>query len=57
MIGKLAKGEEIKTGPQTHRKNSEGPMGRTTLKEKCNCFYDRDFQKAKIEWEASKKKK
>jgi len=57
LLEKLKKGEE-KRGPQNHRKNSEGPLGRTTLKniETGERKIERDFEKAKKEWLEQKEK-
>ena len=58
MIGKWKKGEQIHPGPQNgKRKNSEGPLGRTTLKDLTRKSIDRDFQKDLKAWEAEKAKK
>lgn len=59
LIDDLRAGKEVNVGPQNHRKNSEGPHGRTSLhdieavQEKAP-VYDRDFTKAKEEWQKAK---
>ena len=57
LLEKLKKGE-AKKGPQNHRKNSEGPLGRTSLKNigTAERKVDRDFEKAKKEWLDQKEK-
>jgi len=60
LLDNLRDGKEAPVGPQNHRINSEGPMGRTTLvKETFNPedesnLITRDFAAAKAEWEAKK---
>jgi NADH dehydrogenase (ubiquinone) flavoprotein 2 len=55
LLEKMKRGEEIKPGPQiSERKNAEGPMGRTTLKNVEHTFHDRDFKQAKADWEKAK---
>ena len=59
MLEDLRNGKELKVGPQNHRKNSEGPLGRTSLLDIKQLqedvkFYDRDFAKAKEEWQKAK---
>lgn len=58
LLEKLKKGEPVKKGPQTHRKNCEGPQGRTSLKELGDGErkFERDFEKAKKEWLDQKEK-
>jgi len=55
LLEKLKNGEEVRKGPVTNRNHCEGPLGRTSLinfnqEQK----YDRDFDKAKEEYEAAK---
>jgi len=51
LLENLKKGEKVKLGPQNHRKNSEGPLGRTSLKNMSGEMkVDRDFAKAKKDW-------
>lgn len=58
LVDKLKRGEEVKKGPQTHRMNSEGPQGRTSLKEfDQTAKFERDFEAAKREYEEEKKAK
>ena len=47
-----------RVGPQNHRKNSEGPQGRTSLfkPEELNVHIDRDFAVALKEYEEAKAK-
>ena len=56
VLRKFRDGEEVEVGPQNHRKNSEGPEGRTSLHEPegLNVPIDRDFGKVKEEWEAAR---
>jgi NADH dehydrogenase (ubiquinone) flavoprotein 2 len=56
IIEKFRKGEEVKVGPQTERKNSIGPMGRTSLNEFESKPITRDFVEAKKQWEAARVK-
>ena len=58
LLEKLKKGEKVKLGPQNHRKNSEGPLGRTSLKTNASgeAKFERDFAKAKKEWAEKKEK-
>lgn len=58
LLEKLKKGETVKLGPQTHRKNCEGPQGRTTLKNigTAEKITDRDFESAKKQWLEQKEK-
>ena len=57
LLDKLKKGEKVKLGPQNQRKNSEGPMGRTCLKDLSGEMkVDRDFAKAKKDWLDMKEK-
>lgn len=51
LLDKFRKDEEVKPGPQTKgRKNAEGPLGRTTLKDLTRNKIDRDFNKAVSDW-------
>lgn len=55
LLQQLAQGKEAKLGPQIERNFCEGPQGRTTLKglpEEIR--HDRDFAKAKQDWQAAK---
>ena len=59
LIEKLRRGEEVKKGPQNHRKNSEGPNGRTTLiqteqNKDSKTEFSRDLAKAKQDWQKAK---
>ena len=59
LIEDLRAGKDVKVGPQNHRKNSEGPDGRTSLhnvEELVNkaSIFDRDFSKAKDDWAKAK---
>lgn len=59
LIEQFRAGQEVKRGPQNHRKNSEGPLGRTSLKDVewvngKQHKVDRDFKKAKEDWEKAK---
>jgi NADH dehydrogenase (ubiquinone) flavoprotein 2 len=54
LIRDLRDGKEVKVGPQTDRRNSEGPLGRTSLKGKVENYQVRDFENAKKEWEEKK---
>jgi len=58
LIEKFRSGNEVKVGPQNHRKNSEGPIGRTSLQDvnwlQQEQRVQRDFGKAKTEWEKAK---
>lgn len=59
LIDKLRRGEEVKKGPQNHRKNSEGPLGKTSLKNYEELIgtkteFNRDFTKAKEDWQKAK---
>lgn len=57
LLDNMAKGEGFEPGPQIpNRKNAEGPMGRTTLKDVTHKFHDRDFAQAKLDWEDAKAK-
>jgi (2Fe-2S) ferredoxin len=51
VLEKFRNGEEVKVGPQNSRKNSEGVLGRTTLKSIPEPPAVRDFAKAKEEYE------
>ena len=58
MIEKLRKGEEVKVGPQTRgRKNAEGPLGRSTLKDRSRKKIDRDYANAVQKWKDDIEKK
>ncbi len=58
MIEKFRRDEEIKAGPQSRgRRNSEGPLGRTTLHERIHKKIDRDFDNAVKEWKVELAKK
>jgi len=50
--------KDVKVGPQNHRKNSEGPIGRTSLQDEHWLNQEhrlkRDFGSAKAEWEKAK---
>ena len=55
LLDDLRDGKEVKVGPQNHRKNSEGPLGRTSLKSVDDIQnntkpIERDFAKAKEDW-------
>lgn len=55
LVEKLRRGEEVKKGPQNHRRNSEGPQGRTSLNDVEKLWGEkyvtnRDFGKAKEDW-------
>lgn len=55
LLQTLAAGKEPKLGPQIERNFCEGPQGRTTLKGIPEEFkHERDFAKAKQEWQAAK---
>mmetsp|Transcript_17102 Transcript_17102/g.15067 ORF Transcript_17102/g.15067 Transcript_17102/m.15067 type:complete len:81 (+) Transcript_17102:553-795(+) len=54
LLDKMKEGEGFEAGPQTHRTNSEGPEGRTTLSDIKPVIHKRDFKKAKEDWEAAK---
>jgi NADH dehydrogenase (ubiquinone) flavoprotein 2 len=59
LIEKFKSGSEVKLGPQNHRNNSEGPLGRTSLKDlewvvEKEHHITRDFSKAKSDWEKAK---
>ena len=57
VIEKFRKGEHFNPGPQIpERKNSEGPLGRTSLKDFQSQPITRDFVEEKRKWEASKVK-
>lgn len=52
VLDKFAKDEEVKKGPQNHRRNSEGPLGKTSLKDPDQLFgevylHSRDMKTAK----------
>ena len=44
-------GGEPKVGPQNGRKNSIGPMGRTSLETIPHVLHERDFDAVKKQWE------
>ena len=55
LLDRFRSGAEVKKGPQNHRKNSEGPHGRTSLEEFDKLIgekyvVERDFGKAKEDW-------
>jgi NADH dehydrogenase (ubiquinone) flavoprotein 2 len=56
LIDKMKEGTGFEPGPQIkERKNSEGPMGRTTLAlDMEHVFHDRDFPAEKEKWETAK---
>lgn len=59
LLDDLRAGKEVKFGPQNHRKNSEGPHGRTSLTDvdslQANAqIIDRNFSKAKEDWQKAK---
>jgi NADH dehydrogenase (ubiquinone) flavoprotein 2 len=55
LIDRMKEGSGFEPGPQiSERKNAEGPMGRTTLKGFKDKLHDRDFKKAKEDWEKAK---
>ncbi len=57
MIDTWKKGGEVKPGPQKGgRKNSEGPLGRTTLKDVSRECIHRDFVKDMKTWNEEKAK-
>ena len=56
ILDKFRKGELPTPGPQIGRNKSEGPSGRTTLKEVKEQQFTRDFAKAKIDWEEARAK-
>lgn len=49
MLEKFKRGEEPRVGPQNNRRNSEGPLGRTSLHkpDEINGIFERDFEGAK----------
>lgn len=51
LLRDLRAGNPVKIGPQNHRKNSEGPLGRTSLKSPPPTYTVQDFTKAKKDWE------
>ncbi len=57
MLDAWKKGDVlIKVGPQNgKRRNAEGPLGRTTLKEFTHKLVDRDFVASLNQWEEEKK--
>jgi len=56
LLKQLAIGDEHKLGPQIDRNFSEGPEGRTSLKDPERVIHDRDFDQAKKEWVELKEK-
>lgn len=59
LLDDLKAGNSVKVGPQNHRKNSEGPHGRTSLQDvesiqEKGQLFDRDFTKAKEDWQKAK---
>ena len=55
LLDRMKEGDGFEPGPQIpNRTNAEGPEGRTTLKDHKHVFHDRDFAKAKEEWETAK---
>jgi len=57
IIDKFRAGEHVNPGPQTPlRKNSEGPEGRTNLKDFDSKPITRDFAAAKRQWEEARVK-
>ena len=57
LLENMKKGSGFYPGPQIkERKNSEGPQGRTTLKDlkDVNFFFERDFGEAKKKWEEAR---
>eukprot|EP00357_Protocruzia_adherens_P007896 CAMPEP_0114979762 /NCGR_PEP_ID=MMETSP0216-20121206/4568_1 /TAXON_ID=223996 /ORGANISM="Protocruzia adherens, Strain Boccale" /LENGTH=260 /DNA_ID=CAMNT_0002341157 /DNA_START=27 /DNA_END=809 /DNA_ORIENTATION=- len=55
LMKKWKNGEDPKEGPQTTKRvNSEGPLGRSTLKDFKPVNHDRDFAGAKKQWEDKK---
>ncbi len=59
LVEQFRKGEKEKKGPQNHRMNSEGPDGRTSLKNLTLNVHTRDFkaEKKKLESKESEAKK
>ena len=55
LLDKMMNDEDFTPGPQIpERENAEGPEGRTTLTDVKHVFHDRDFAKAKEDWEKAK---
>lgn len=57
LVDDLRAGRPVTVGPQNHRKNSEGPAGRTslnTLDVAAEVRHDRDFAAAKEQWQKAK---
>jgi len=54
LLHDLRDGKPVKIGPQNHRKNSEGPLGRSSLKTSPPNYTVRDFDQAQKDWEAKK---
>jgi NADH dehydrogenase (ubiquinone) flavoprotein 2 len=56
VIEKFRKGDHVEPGPQINRNRSEGPMGRTSLKNFESTPTTRDFVDAKKQWDAARAK-
>lgn len=58
LLEKFKNGEEVTPGPQIDRNHSEGPLGRTSLKEPEVTYrsIDRDFEGDKKKWEEARAK-
>ncbi len=56
VIEGFRNGEDVKVGPQINRNRSEGPHGRTSLKDFEPQVVTRDFVSAKKEWDEAKAK-
>lgn len=55
LLDRMKEGEGFEPGPQIpERKNAEGPLGRTTLKDVKHVFYERDYKQCKEDWEKAK---
>ena len=55
LIDRMKEGEGFNPGPQNpDRKNSEGPLGRTSLTNVKHVFHDRDFAKDYEDWKLAK---
>lgn len=56
LVDDLRNGKAVLPGPQNGRRNSEGPLGRSSLKEnlQAEVRYDRDFAGAKADWERAR---
>ena len=57
LLEKWSRGEEPEVGPQNGRKNSIGPMGRTSLEEIPHTLHSRDFAQIKQDYETAKEAK